>query len=210
MGTTTVGGVRITCHGHASVSFEFGGQAIYVDPYVLQKGAKPADLILHTHGHFDHCADAKQITKPDTIIIASPSCKHPGQAISIGQAIKFGQISILAVHSYNQNKPFHPRGSGVGYIFAFGLGQQALKVYVAGDTDRIPEMKDYKCDVAILPIGGTYTMNIDEAAAAVSDISPKIVIPYHYNYLPDLRADANEFRKLVMQISPKTDVRILL
>ena len=210
MNTTTVGGVRITCHGHSSVSFEFGGLVIYVDPYVLPRGAKPADLILHTHGHFDHCAEAKPILKPNTTLIASPSCKHPGQSISPGQSLKFGSISIQAVQAYNPSKPFHPRGIGVGYLLTFGSGPQMVRVYVAGDTDRIPEMKDYKCDVALLPIGGTYTMDMAEAAAAVAGIGCRIAIPYHYNYLSDLRLDPAEFKRLVAQSSPKTDVRILL
>ncbi|MCL6088642.1 MAG: MBL fold metallo-hydrolase [Candidatus Marsarchaeota archaeon] len=209
MNTTTVGGVRITCHGHSSVSFEYGGLIVYVDPYVLPRGAKPADLVLHTHGHFDHCAEAKSILKPNTTLIASPSCKHPGQSVSPGQSFKLGSITIQAVQAYNPNKQFHPRGIGVGYILTFGSAP-AVRVYVAGDTDRIEEMKDYKCEVAILPIGGTYTMDMAEAAAAVGDIKPKVVIPYHYNYLADLRIDPAEFKRLVAQSSPNTDVRILL
>ena len=209
MNTTTVGGVRITCHGHSSVSFEYGGLVIYVDPYVLPRGAKPADLVLHTHGHFDHCVEAKSILKPGTTLIASPSCKHPGQSVSPGQSFKLGSITIQAVQAYNPSKQFHPRGTGVGYILAFG-SSPPVRVYVAGDTDRIQEMAGYKCDVAILPIGGTYTMDMAEAASAVADIKPKVVVPYHYNYLSDLRIDPAEFKRLVAQSSPSTDVRILL
>ncbi len=210
MNTTTVNNVRITCFGHSSVGIEFGALHIYCDPFVIPTGAPQADLVLHTHGHHDHCALPSSLLKPNTTILVSPSCKHTGQSVEPGQTLKAGPVTIQVVHAYNPNKPFHPRGQGVGYILAIGLPPASLRIYLAGDTDKIPEMAQIKCDVAILPIGGTYTMNIEEAAAAVGEMKPRIVIPYHYNYLPQVQADAQAFKRLVAVTSPKTDVRILI
>ncbi|VVB56971.1 Beta-lactamase superfamily domain protein [uncultured archaeon] len=210
MNVTTVNGVRITCFGHSSVGLEYGALHIYVDPFVVPQNVPPADLILHTHGHHDHCVVPEHLLKPSTSILVSPSCKHPGQTVEPGQALKAGPVTIQAVHAYNTNKPYHPRGEGVGYILTFGSGPAAVRIYLAGDTDFIPEMEQYKCDVALLPVGGTFTMNIEEAAKAVAAIKPRIVIPYHYNYMPNVRADAQAFKRLVLEASPKIDVRILI
>lgn len=210
MNVTTINGIRISLFGHSSVCVEAPTLTVYFDPYVVPKGAKPADIILHTHGHFDHCALPNSILKPNTTILASRGCKHPGQSVDAGQNLKFSGAIIQVVDSYNTNKPFHKRGDGVGYILHIVSGQQTTKIYVAGDTDRIPEMKNFKCDVAILPIGGTYTMNAEEAAGAVSDIKPRIAIPYHYNYLSDLKVDPQAFKQSVAALAPNVDVRILI
>ena len=118
------------------------------------------------------------------------------------------------MHAYNLSKPFHPKGEGAGYILTFnpcigGPVASPVRVYVAGDTDRIPEMAQYKCDIAILPVGGTYTMDMAEAAEAVADIKPKIVIPYHCNYLSELKVDLNLFKQMVAEKAKGVDVRIL-
>ncbi len=233
MNTTVYGGVRLTLFGHASVCLEFGGHVIYVDPYVLGPGAKPADLILHTHSHHDHCVLPKSILTSSTLILGH-GCKHPGRTLEIGEKVSAAGAVIEVVHAYNPSKPYHPQGFGAGYILSFappastsigsgepmmrqgahsalsaGAARPPVRVYVAGDTDHIPEMKNYKCDIAFLPIGGTYTMDIAEAAKAVADIRPKIVIPYHYNYLDATKADAGAFKQAVEALAPGTDVRIL-
>lgn len=203
--STIFSGVKVTYFGHSSVLLEGDGLAIYVDPYVLPKGAKMADAILYTHGHFDHCAAAPSITSSRTIAIGH-GCKLPVRVIEIGGREKIGGVIIEAVDAYNIGKPFHPRGAGAGYVLHF----KSAKVYVAGDTDFIPEMKGLKCDIAILPIGGTYTMDINEAADALAAIMPKVAIPYHYNYLADLKADPEKFRAAAGQkTGGKVDVRIL-
>ena len=208
MNTTTINGVRITLFGHASVMFEYQNQFIYVDPYVLGPSPRPAALILHTHKHFDHCVLPASIITPSTAVIGR-GCKHPAQTAEIGSAMKFGAITIQPVHAYNSNKPYHPKGEGAGYILSFPVQAGTLRIYVAGDTDRIPEMASYKCDVAILPVGGTYTMDMEEAAAAVVDIKPKVVIPYHCNYLSESKVDLNLFKQLVAEKAKGVDVRIL-
>lgn len=195
----------MTLFGHASVLLEADGMAVYVDPFVLPKDAAPADAILYTHGHFDHCAPAPSITTSRTVAIGH-GCKLPVRIIDVGGKEKAGAATIEAVEAYNIGKPYHPRGAGVGYVVRF----RSANVYVAGDTDFVPEMKNAKCDIAILPIGGTYTMDAAEAALAVAAIAPKVAIPYHYNYLDGTHADPEEFRRLVVEKTDgAVDVRIL-
>ena len=204
--STVFSGVKVTWLGHASVMLEADGHIFYIDPFVLPRGAKLADVILYTHGHFDHAVAAPLITKSSTIAIAHRSCKLPVRLIDVGAKEKIGGVIVEAVDAYNTNKNFHPRGSGAGYLIHF----KSATVYVAGDTDNIPEMKNYKCDIAIVPIGGTYTMDAKEASDAIVAISPKVAIPYHYGYLDGLRGDPEGFRMLVTQkTNGKTDVRLL-
>lgn len=203
--STVFSGVKVVCFGHASVMLEGDGLKVYIDPYVLPRGCPPADGILYTHGHHDHCVAAPQITSVRTLVIGH-GCKLPGRVIEIGGIEKLGSASVEAVHAYNIGKQFHPKGAGAGYIVGF----RSASVYVAGDTDLIPEMQGYKCDVAIVPIGGTYTMDAKEAAEAIAQIKPKVAIPYHYNYLGDTRADPLEFQRLVEEkTARKTIVRVL-
>ena len=205
--STVFSGIKITYFGHSSVLLEGDGLCIYVDPYVLPPGCKPADVLLYTHGHFDHCAAAPSITTSRTIAIGH-GCKLPVRVIEIGGREKIGGVIVEAVDAYNIGKPFHPRGAGAGYVIRF----KTAAVYVAGDTDFIPEMKSIKCDIAILPIGGSdYTMGIKEAAEALAAMKPKIAIPYHYNYLADQKADPEQFRAAVDSATGgKVDVRILV
>jgi len=203
--STVFSGVKVTLFGHSSVLVEADATAIYIDPFVLPKGAKFADGILYTHGHFDHAAAAPAITSTRTILLGH-NCKLPVRTIDIGQKEKVGNAVVEAVDAYNIGKKFHPRGLGVGYIIHF----KTAKVYIAGDTDFIPEMENYKCDIAIVPIGGTFTMDVNEASDAIAKINPKVAIPYHYNYLEETKADAAQFALLVEQKTDgKTSVRIL-
>lgn len=208
MNTFTYNGVKLTLFGHASVLAQFAGVNVYVDPYVLGRSTPPADLILHTHNHFDHCASAPSIVKGSTTVIGR-GCKHPGRAAEIGEKIAAGPLVVEVVDAYNIGKPFHPRGEGAGYILSFGPRDKPVRVYIAGDTDKIDEMATFRCDVAFLPIGGHYTMDAAQAAEAVALIKPKVVVPYHYNYLGETKADAAQFRQMVMEKSPGVDVRIL-
>ncbi|MFH0927164.1 MAG: MBL fold metallo-hydrolase [Candidatus Micrarchaeota archaeon] len=208
MNTTSFGPVKIHFFGHASVLLEYNGATFYIDPYVLPKNPRTANVILHTHSHADHCVLPSSINGSKTQVI-SRGGKFPGMEIKIGETIKTNGAIIEAVHAYNLNKEFHPKGAGAGYIFTFPSAREPVKIYIAGDTDLIPEMGSYKCDVAILPIGGTYTMNADEAAEAVAQIKPKVAIPYHYNYLEGTRANAQEFASLAKTLSPSTIITIL-
>lgn len=208
MNSTAFGPVKITYFGHSSFCFEYNGNFIYADPFVLGRGCRTADIILHTHSHSDHCALPDSIVGPNTRVIGRGS-KFPSQEMKIGDKIKANGILIEAVHAYNKNKPYHPKEFGAGFILTFPAAREPVRIYIAGDTDLIDEMKNYKCDVAILPIGGTYTMNADEAAQAVAVIKPKIAIPCHFNYLHDTMADAQAFANLAKTLAPDTLVRIL-
>ena len=208
MNTTVYGGVKITFHGHASLSFEYRETTVYVDPYVLPSNPKPADLILHTHPHFDHCATANKITRPNTVIIGH-GCTHACRPIEIGEKASVAGVIVEAVHAYNISQPFHPKGFGAGYVLTFGSPTAPVRIYVAGDTDFIPEMKSIRCDVACLPIGGIYTMDATEAARAAVALAPKVLIPVHYNYLSDLKADPSELKRLCAEFGAKCDVRAL-
>jgi len=208
MNCTTFGPVKITYFGHASILLEYNGMQIYVDPFVIGRNCRKADIILHTHSHHDHCVAPSAILSSKTQII-SRGGKFPGMEMKIGEKIKLSGIEIEAVHAYNLNKPFHPKDFGAGYILSFPTPHEPVRIYIAGDTDLIPEMHDFKCDVAILPIGGTYTMNADEAAQALAIIKPKAAIPYHYNYLADTKADPGAFRTMAGTLAPATEVRIL-
>jgi L-ascorbate metabolism protein UlaG (beta-lactamase superfamily) len=171
--------------GHASFQIKTDNKIIYIDPYEGEYEEK-ADIVLVTHSHYDHCdtSKIKKIIKKETVIIAPEECARKINAKSIkpGEKITINEITIQAVHAYNIRRfrspgvPFHPKGFGVGYLITIG----DKTIYHAGDTDFIPEMKELKnITLALLPSGGTYTMDNPEAAEATITINPKIVIPMH-------------------------------
>ncbi len=197
---------------HASILVE-GSKVVYVDPYGLSGSLPGADVVLVTHDHYDHASppDIRKVLKPDTIIVCpvSTASKVSGlgrKVITVkpGDKIEVNGISVEAVPAYNIGKQFHPKSNNwVGYVFTV----DGKRFYHAGDTDRIPEMKDVECDVAFVPIGGTYTMNAEEAAEAVkNDIKPGVAVPMHYGSVVGSRADAERFAKL----SSPVKVEILL
>lgn len=202
MGSTEVGGVKINFFGHASVSIENGDKVIYIDPYVLPQKPKKADIILFTHNHYDHCANPEKILKNDTVTIGA-NCQFAEQNISAGDEVVVAGVKIIAVPAYNINKSFHPRGEGVGYIVEIG----GKRVYHAGDTDFIPEMRKLgRIDVALLPIGGAYTMNASDAIEAARAIGAKLVIPIHYNYISGTKVSPEAFKKQLEAIGIKCEI----
>ncbi|MCX8162969.1 MAG: MBL fold metallo-hydrolase [Candidatus Micrarchaeota archaeon] len=208
MGSTFFGPIKITLFAHASLLLSFEQINFYIDPYVIPKNAPVADAIFFTHEHFDHLSLPKNIVGPNTKVFAKGG-KIPSIQLEIGQKFKVSDVLVEVVHAYNVNKPFHPKGFGAGFIFSFPTSPKPTRVYVAGDTDLIEEMKNYSADVAIVPIGGTYTMNAEQAAKAISILKPKLAIPYHYNYLQETAADPKEFERLVKFFIPQTEVKIL-
>ncbi|MCE5312475.1 MAG: MBL fold metallo-hydrolase [Nitrospiraceae bacterium] len=182
-------------------TFKITGQkTIYTDPFKIKK-TDTADIILITHEHYDHCSveDVKKLQGPKTIIIASPDCaaKLSGnvKAVKPGNKLNIDGIEIEVVPAYNTNKQFHTKDKGwVGYIFR----TNNQKIYLAGDTDRIPEMKTFSnIDVALLPVSGTYVMTADEAANAALDIKPKVAVPMHYGSIVGSSSDAKKFAELL-------------
>jgi len=187
--------------GHSSVLIERDGKNIYVDPWKLKTTGKKADLVLVTHSHHDHYspADIKAIAGAGTVVAGPADVLANEQTgikkvISPGKEMDLGWVKIAAVPAYNLTKQFHPKANGwVGFIIKF----PDAVIYVTGDTDFIPEMKNVKADIVILPVGGTYTMDAKEAAQAVNTISPKAAIPIHFGDIVGSRADAEKFASLV-------------
>ena len=187
----------LTWLGHASFKLKAGYKTIYIDPWKVKKGE--ADLILITHSHFDHLSpdDVRRIQKKDTVIIATKDSasrlKGDIRTVKPGDSIEINDISIQAVPAYNIGKNYHPKTSGwVGFVITLG----GKKIYHAGDTDAIPEMKRISVDTALLPIGGTYTMTAEEAAQIANEFGPKLVVPMHWGTIVGSEADAERFKGL--------------
>lgn len=179
------------------------GKVIWIDPFRIGDGHPKADIVFITHAHGDHLStsDLQKVIKPETIAVGPPDCVSQvpvseGKRVSVapGETHTIDGIHVEVVPAYNLTRQGHPRGNNwVGYIIEVG----GRRVYHAGDTDRIPEMKDFRADVALVPVGGTYTMDAAEAAAAVNeDIKPTVAVPMHYTVVGS-EADAEEFTRLV-------------
>ncbi|MBN2241470.1 MAG: MBL fold metallo-hydrolase [Acidobacteria bacterium] len=185
---TSGGDLKITCIGHASLMFAFAGKVIHIDPTTMvfpdYASLPKADLILVTHEHGDHM-DVKAIdavrTADTKIISNAAAAKSIPDAVVMnnGDVQTVAGIAIEAVPAYNPEKPFHPKGNGNGYILTFG----DKRVYVAGDTENVPEMKALQgIDVAFLPMNQPYTMTPEQVADAARTIKPEILYPYHYRF----------------------------
>ena len=175
---------------------------IYIDPYQIKGDLPMAGIILITHPHFDHLSqeDVEKVSGKDTTVITTPDglgkLRH-ATAIRPGEEIEIKGVKIKAVPAYNQGKAYHTRSSGwVGYIVDVG----SVKVYHAGDTDLISEMEKIECNIALLPVSGTYVMTAEEAAEAAKAISPDIAIPMHYGVIVGSINDAERFKELLKGI----------
>lgn len=201
--------VELKWLGHAGFLIK-NSAAIYIDPFNIADGKEKADFILITHSHHDHCslADINKIVKEGTKIICPADCQSTITKIAVpikmeiahpGIEFDFGKIKISTIPAYNVDKTFHPKDEGwVGYI----IKTNGTIIYHAGDTDIIDEMKNLtgynqpgKKFVALLPVGGKYTMTSDEAAEAAKTIKPFLAIPMHYGSIVGTKEDAEEFAK---------------
>ncbi len=192
---------KIEFLGHATFQIK-GSKTVYFDPYQLEI-EEQADIILITHSHFDHLSidDLKKIVRKDTRIICSKDCVKQVEplvdevvGIDPFEEAYVEEVRVESVPAYNINRDFHPRANNWnGYI----LTLDGVRYYHPGDTDKIPEMKDVKTDVAFLPVGGTYTMDYREAAEAVELIKPKYAIPMHYGSIVGSDRDAKKFVELI-------------
>jgi len=185
------GEIRITFIGHGTLLFEFAGKVIHVDPvsaYADYQTLAKADVILITHEHGDHLdpATVLLLRKPGTEVVVSQACagKIPDSIVMTnGERRKAREFEVEAVPAYNvvnrrpDGSPFHPKGRGNGYVIGFG----DKRIYVAGDTENIPEMASLRnIDVAFLPMNLPYTMTPEMVAEAARSFRPKILYPYHF------------------------------
>ncbi|TRZ86673.1 MBL fold metallo-hydrolase [bacterium] len=211
--STSKGDLRISFVGHASLFFKFDGKVIHVDPVSGEgdyRSFPKADLILITHEHFDHLdAEAvRLIRKPGTQVVISQACADKikdAVVMKNGDQKTIQGFDVEAVPAYNivykrsDGNPFHPKGQGNGYVITFG----DKRVYVAGDTEPIPEMKSLEAvDIVFLPMNLPYTMSPEMAAEAARVIRPKILYPYHYG-----ETDTSKLMEL-LKSSPGIEVRI--
>jgi len=186
-----------------------GSKVIYTDPFKVTKRDE-ADIVLVSHEHFDHLSkeDLDKVLFPGTSILASLPCKDGLKGIQVkethfldpGGKHSVGKVTVEAVPAYNiskfrePGKAFHPKeNKGLGFI----ITMDGTTVYHAGDTDLIPEMKSIKCDIAMLPVCGTYVMTAEEAAEAAAAINPQIAVPMHYGAIVGSDDDARKFKSLV-------------
>ncbi len=184
-----------------------GSKIVYIDPYKIER-SDVADIVCITHDHFDHCVpeDIAKVQGPNTTIVAPKDClaKLEGkrQALGVGEKVTIDGVEIEAVPAYNTNKEFHPRANDwLGFIITI----DGVRIYHAGDTDHIPEMKSIRADIALLPVSGTYVMTAEEAVLAALDIKPGLAIPMHYGAIVGDSSDAQRFSKA---LAGKVDVLI--
>jgi len=193
-----IDGLQLVWLGHAGFKIKANSIVIYIDPYQIEETEK-ADILLITHDHYDHCSkeDVEKILKEDTTVICNEaSAKKLGvdaKIVKAGDIVEVLEAKINVVHAYNTDKQFHPKGNGLGFI----INIAGKRIYHAGDTDVIPEMQDIEnIDIALLPVGGTYTMNAEQAVEAAELIKPRIAIPMHYGSIVGSVEDAELFKEL--------------
>lgn len=205
-----IGEIELQWLGHSGFLIK-NHRVIYIDPFNLKDDLEKADIILITHSHYDHCsiADIKKIIKPGTKIVLTADSQSKITRLDIpiniqivepNQELNFGELKISTMPAYNLDKPYHPKEEGwVGYI----VKMNDVIIYHAGDTDLIPEMQKLtghnqqnKQFIALLPVGGKFTMNAEEAGEAAKLIKPALAIPMHYANIIGTNEDAQEFVKL--------------
>jgi L-ascorbate metabolism protein UlaG (beta-lactamase superfamily) len=187
---------KINWLGHDAFRFD-GDKVIYIDPFGISGGVK-GDLILITHDHFDHCSpeDVAKIQHEKSVIVTEKDSarKLHGdiRVIRPGDTLDHESIRVEGVPAYNSDKPFHPRKNGwLGFV----LEIQGTRIYHAGDSDFIPEMKNLHVDIALLPVSGTYVMTAEQAIQAALAIRPEVAIPMHYGAIVGGEEDALKFKK---------------
>lgn len=195
---------QITWLGHASFKIQtHTAKSIYIDPWKLPDNPaiiSPADIILVSHEHYDHMSipDIEKIYHPETMLLTPSSCKHHLERfnptiLDPGTTRTFGDITFRGIWAYNTHKSYHPRvRRWIGVKITFN----DQSIYYAGDTDATNEMNNIFPDIALIPVGGTYTMNAEEGAKALDQLSPQLAIPYHFGDIVGTLEDAKKFKEL--------------
>lgn len=195
----TVMSINVQWLNHASFKITHGETVIYIDPWKVNSSPHDATVVLVSHSHYDHYSseDITDVSNPETKLIAPVdviSQYGKGQSLQPGDTKQLEGFKVTAVASYNPNKKFHPK---VNNWLGFVIEIDSKRIYYAGDTDMTDEMKSLKdIDLALLPVGGTYTMNAGEAAEAVKYFKPKQAVPYHWGDIVGGTSDAKKFSKI--------------
>lgn len=189
---------------------------VYVDPFQMKESPKDADFILITHDHYDHFSpeDIRKAAGEDTVMVVPENMKDKAKeaegfvkrtvTVKPGISAEIDALKLETVPAYNIKKPFHPESAGwVGYILKDG----GKRIYIAGDTDATKEAKAVKCDIALVPIGGTYTMDAKTAAELVNELHPETAIPVHYGTIVGKPSDGEVFAKHVKE-PVKAEIKI--
>ena len=205
--------IKVLCHSSIKIT---GEKFIYIDPFKIDKDYNDADLIFITHSHYDHYSeeDIERIRKDDTTYIVTKDVAFKLQDKGVSEKSIFvvepnkeyeiDGIKFETIPAYNINKQFHPKNNNwIGYIIEI----KGIRYYIAGDTDITPENRRVKCDVALVPVGGTYTMTYKEAAELINKIKPKVAIPIHYGSIVGTNQDAKRFVEL---LDEKIEGKILM
>lgn len=195
--------VEVLCHSSIKINKE---KVIYIDPFKIEKNYNDADIVFITHDHYDHYSeeDIDKVINENTIIIIPEELltkllkkginKNAIITVEPNEKYVVQGIKFETIPAYNTNKTFHPKENGwVGYIIIIN----GIRYYIAGDTDITEENKQVKCDVAFVPVGGTYTMDFKEAASLINEIKSKIAIPIHYGSIVGTEQDAIDFIRLL-------------
>lgn len=196
--------IKVLCH--SSIKIEFSNIVIYSDPFKIKEELHDADIIVITHSHYDHFSekDILKVKNEKTKILITRDLfektlelgfkKEDITVVVPNKEYTVFNIKVSTIPAYNTNKKFHPKENDwVGYL----LNINEKIIYIAGDTDITQESKKVNCNIALVPIGGTYTTNYEEAAELTNIILPEIVIPMHYGDIVGKKQDAILFKKLI-------------
>lgn len=197
---------NITVNTQSSIRIEAAGKTLYFDPIEIRQATADADVIFITHDHYDHFSPEVigRLMHGQTVLVVPERLVESGvkalgdrtrvRAVRPGERYEIEGIQVETVAAYNKTKPFHPKRNGwCGYV----IEADGVRYYVAGDTDMQNENRKVKCDVALVPVGGTYTMDSTEAAMLVNEIKPQIAIPVHYGSIVGEPGDGAAFREHV-------------
>lgn len=210
---------EIVWTGQASIRIQHGGKTIWIDPFQvgLSYANPKADLVFITHEHDDHCDQdsLRTVVGEKTVVILPATVKtkwdrwgircRETKTVKPGESLGVEGIAVQTISAYNTQKRFHPKSSAwCGYL----LTVDGVKIYHTGDTNRIPEMKELKCDIVLLPLGQTYTMDsVEEAAEVARDVQAKVAIPIHYGMYEGSVADATRFQKI---LETSSSIRVVI
>ena len=198
---------EITINTHSSIRIR-GDRVIYFDPFQITEEVHDADVIFITHDHYDHFdpASIEKILKDDTMMVIPKTCfeSWSDSGLIVTQVIQMdpeekidmGGILIETVPAYNHLKPFHPKKKKwLGYLVTL----EDRRIYEAGDTDVTEESRQVRCDIALVPVGGKYTMNAAKAAELINEIEPEIAVPTHYGNIVGKESDGRDFKAAVKE-----------